>query len=102
MSVAGIDRLGGTIRLEHKEPIPLPTFVLILQAKDGVGNEIFGDASYRHGIAQRCLGPANISVLRRRALDVARCDKTKGSLTGKIKCAGWNEEFLIKMLSQMR
>ena len=33
-------------------------------------------------------GPPNIAVLRRRALDVARRDKSKGSLTGKIKRAG--------------
>ena len=47
-------------------------------------------------------GPPNIAVIRRRALDIARCEKSKGSLTGKIKRAGWDDEFLIKMLSQMR
>jgi predicted transposase YbfD/YdcC len=47
-------------------------------------------------------GPANIAVLRRRALDVARRDASKGSLAIKLKRAGWDHEFLLKMLGQMR
>ena len=47
-------------------------------------------------------GPANIAVLRRRALDIARLDSSKGSLTGKLKRAGWNDDFMLKLLSQMR
>lgn len=47
-------------------------------------------------------GPANIAVLRRRALDVARLDQSKGSLTAKLKRAGWDDEFMMKLLSQMR
>jgi predicted transposase YbfD/YdcC len=47
-------------------------------------------------------GPDNIAVLRRRALDVARRDKTKGSLTEKLKRAGWDNCFLIKLLGHMR
>jgi predicted transposase YbfD/YdcC len=50
-------------------------------------------------------GPANIAVLRRRALDVARLDPSKGSLTAKLKRAGWNDDVMLEMLgrlSQMR
>lgn len=47
-------------------------------------------------------GPENIAVLRRRALDVARLDKSKGSLTVKLKRAGWDDDFLLKLLSHMR
>jgi len=47
-------------------------------------------------------GPANIAVLRRRALDVARRDTSKGSLTTKLKRAGWDDQFLLKVLAQMR
>jgi len=47
-------------------------------------------------------GPANIAVLRRRALDVARLDKSKGSLTAKLKRAGWNDDFMLQLLNQMR
>jgi hypothetical protein len=44
----------------------------------------------------------HIAVVRRRALDVARLDKSKGSLTAKLKRVGWNDEFMLKLLSQMR
>lgn len=27
---------------------------------------------------------------------------SKGSLTGKLKRAGWNDDFMLKLLSQMR
>jgi len=47
-------------------------------------------------------GPANIAVLRRRALDVARLDRSKGSLTAKLKRAGWDDEFMLKLLNHMR
>jgi predicted transposase YbfD/YdcC len=47
-------------------------------------------------------GPANIAVLRRRALDIARRDKSKGSLSIKLKRAGWNHDFLLHILRQMR
>jgi predicted transposase YbfD/YdcC len=47
-------------------------------------------------------GPANIAVICRRALDVARLDQSKGSLSAKLKRAGWNDEFMLKLLSQMR
>lgn len=47
-------------------------------------------------------GPANIAVLRRRALDVARRDTSKGSLATKLKRAGWDHDFLLQMLAQMR
>ena len=47
-------------------------------------------------------GPANIAVLRRRALDVVRRDASKGSLAIKLKRAGWDHDFLLKLLRQMR
>jgi hypothetical protein len=42
---------------------------------------------------------ANIAVLRRRALDVVRRDTSKGSLSIKLKRAGWDEDFLRKVLN---
>jgi predicted transposase YbfD/YdcC len=47
-------------------------------------------------------GPANLAVLRRLALNVVRADDSKGSLSAKIKRAGWDDNFLLKLLSQMR
>jgi predicted transposase YbfD/YdcC len=44
----------------------------------------------------------NIAVMRRLALNVARGDTTKGSLAGKLRRAGWNEEYLLNLLGQTR
>ena len=47
--------------------------------------------------------PANLAVLRRLALNVARAHPdTKTSLRGKLKQAGWDERFLFEMLAHMR
>ncbi|RYH06011.1 ISAs1 family transposase [Tropicimonas sp. IMCC6043] len=46
-------------------------------------------------------GPANIAVLRRRALDVARSDTSKGSLSMKLQRAGWDNAFLRSILNGM-
>ena len=47
--------------------------------------------------------PANLAVLRRLALNVARAhpDNTT-SLRGKLKRAGWNDAFLFELLGHMR
>jgi predicted transposase YbfD/YdcC len=47
-------------------------------------------------------GPQNLAVLRRLALNVARADQTKGSLAGKLRQAGWNDQCLLNLLSQTR
>ena len=47
--------------------------------------------------------PANIAVLRRLALNLARAHPdTQTSLRGKIKRAGWDDTFLFEMLGHMR
>jgi predicted transposase YbfD/YdcC len=48
-------------------------------------------------------GPANLAVLRRLALNVARAQPdTKISLRAKLKRAGWNDAFLFDLLGHMR
>ena len=47
-------------------------------------------------------GPDNLAMLRRLALNVARADKSKGSLAGKLRKCAWNDDALLKMLGQMR
>jgi len=47
-------------------------------------------------------GPENLAMMRRLALNIARADKRKGSLAGKLRKAAWNDDALIDMLSQMR
>lgn len=47
-------------------------------------------------------GPDNLAMLRRFALNLLRTDKGKGSLTGKMKRAGWDDVFLFNLLAHMR
>jgi hypothetical protein len=44
-------------------------------------------------------GPENIALLRRLALNLAKLEGSKGSMKGKLKQAGWNDAFLIKLLA---
>jgi predicted transposase YbfD/YdcC len=46
--------------------------------------------------------PDNLALLRRFALNVLRQDKSKGSLAGKMKRAGWDDAFLFSLLAHMR
>ena len=47
--------------------------------------------------------PANLAVLRRLALNIARAHPdTKTSLRGKLKRAAWDDKFLVDMLLNMR
>jgi len=45
-------------------------------------------------------GPENIALLRRLALNLAKLEGSKGSMKGKLKRAGWNDEFLGRLLAQ--
>jgi predicted transposase YbfD/YdcC len=47
-------------------------------------------------------GPVNLAMLRRFALNVLRQDTGKGSITGKMKRAGWDDAFLFSLLAHMR
>lgn len=43
-------------------------------------------------------GPENLATLRRIALNLARAEKSKGSMRGKIKRAGWNVDFTLDLI----
>ena len=45
-------------------------------------------------------GPENLALLRKLSLNVARLEPSKGSMKGKRKRAGWNNDYLTKMLMQ--
>jgi len=45
-------------------------------------------------------GPENLALLRRLALNVAKLEPSKGSVKGKLKRAGWDDQFLATLLSQ--
>jgi predicted transposase YbfD/YdcC len=61
------------------------------------------DVSFREDAARnrKDNGPANLAILRRRALDLARRDTSKGSLSIKLKRAGWSDAFLLSLLNQL-
>ena len=42
---------------------------------------------------------ANLALLRKLALNLARLEPSKGSMRGKLKRAGWDDTFLVNMLS---
>jgi predicted transposase YbfD/YdcC len=44
----------------------------------------------------------NLAILRRLALNLLRADPDKASIRRKVKRAGWRDDFLLKLLSQMR
>jgi len=43
-------------------------------------------------------GAENLALLRRMALNLARTEPTKGSMRGKIKKAGWSDEFMLDLI----
>lgn len=45
-------------------------------------------------------GPENLALLRKLSLNVARLELSKGSMKGKRKRAGWNNDYLTKLLMQ--
>lgn len=44
----------------------------------------------------------NLGLLRRIALNLIRTDTEKGSIKGRIKRAAWNDDYLVKLIRQMR
>ena len=78
----------------------------------------FAEAVRRHWAIENCLhwsldvtfhedycrvrkdnAPENFAVIRHIALNLIRHEKSKGSLQGKRKRAGWNNNYLIKVLN---
>jgi hypothetical protein len=53
------------------------------------------------GRREREFVPTNIAILRRRALDLARRDTSKGALSIKLKRAGWSDAFLLSLLNHL-
>lgn len=47
-------------------------------------------------------GAENLSILRKLALNLLRSHPDKASIRRKIKKAGWNDQFLVELIAQMR
>jgi predicted transposase YbfD/YdcC len=52
--------------------------------------------------ARKDNSPENLAILRRIVLNIARCHPARLPMSQKIKRAGWDEAFLIELLSHMR
>lgn len=52
--------------------------------------------------ARKDHAPQNLAILRRLALNTARATEDKISLRGRVKRAGWDDAYLIKLLTHMR
>ncbi len=59
---------------------------------------LFEDASR----SRKDNAPQNLSVIRKIALNTPRQHPDKGSIKTKIKRAGWDDVFLLSLLSHMR
>lgn len=55
-----------------------------------------------HGRARKDNGPENLAVLRRFAINIIRTHPARISMRQKIKRAGWDDAFLLDLLSHMR
>lgn len=51
--------------------------------------------------ARKDHAPENLALLRRMALNIIKRNPDKGSNRGKFKRAGWNDQFLLKLISQI-
>ncbi len=54
------------------------------------------------GRARKDNGPENLAVLRRFAINIIRAHPARISMRQKVKRAGWNDTFLLDLLSHMR
>ena len=52
------------------------------------------------GYDPRDHGPENLALLRRLALNLAKLEPSKGSMKGKLKCAGWDDAYSATLLAQ--
>jgi predicted transposase YbfD/YdcC len=60
---------------------------------------VFGEDRSR---ARKDNAPHNLAILRRLALNAVRRLEDRTSLRGRVKRAGWDDKYLLKLLSQMR
>ncbi len=47
-------------------------------------------------------GPENLAMQRNLALNIAKLEPSKGSMRGKLKRVGWDDRYLLKLLTQFK
>lgn len=85
------------------KPLPARRFLQVVRAHWGIENQlhwvldvILDEDQARN---RKDNGPENLALLRRLALNLLRANQDKGSIRGKIKRAGWNDAFLLRLLA---
>ena len=87
-----------------REAIPPDRFNQIVRDHRGIENrlhwvlEVTCNEDQASNRRDNCA--ANLALLRKLALNLARLEPSKGSIGGKLKRAGWDGNFLANMLSQ--
>ena len=85
-------------------PLSAPRFTEVARAQWGIENGLHWvlDVTMNEDRKRNWKdhGPENIGLLRRLALNLAKLEGSKGSMKGKLKRAGWNDEFLGRLLAQ--
>jgi hypothetical protein len=86
--------------------MPAPDiFMATVRAHWAIGNAVHWqlDVSINKDAARnrKDHGPAHIAILRRRALDLGRRDTSKGSLSIRVRRAGFSDAFLLNLLKQL-
>jgi predicted transposase YbfD/YdcC len=83
-------------------PLSAARFTEVARAQWGIENGLHWvlDVTMNEDRKRNCKdnGPENIGLLRRLALNLIRLEGSKGSVKGKLKRAGWNDEFLGNLL----
>lgn len=86
--------------------IPAKRFLATVRSHWGIENRlhwvldvVLGEDANR---SRKDNAPENLAILRRLALNIARCHPDRISLRQKIKRAGWDDAFLQDILSHMR
>ena len=85
-------------------PLSAPRFTEVARAQWGIENGLHWvlDVTMNEDRKRNWKdhGPENMALLRRLALNLAKLEGAKGSMKGKRKRAGWNDQFLSRRLGQ--
>jgi predicted transposase YbfD/YdcC len=114
----GLAAIGKMVRVRHSQgkttrdtsyyllstPLSAPRFTEVARAQWGIENGLHWvlDVTMNEDRKRNWKdhGPENIGLLRRLALNLVKLEGSKGSMKGKLKRAGWNDEFLGRLLGQ--
>lgn len=107
-STREIDGKATTVRRLYclSRPMPAARVLAVVRAHWSVENQlhwvldvVLDEDSARN---RKDNGPENLGILRRLALNLLRQNTLPRSVRRKIKLAGWNDDFLIAVLAQVR